>query len=74
MCRGNGGKTAFLPPKSLRYCCRAMLRRSALILLLVLAACATAPRPLPQGDVGAEAEPLDPSIKPLVQEQEEQAG
>ncbi len=43
----------------------------ALLLLALLSGCALS-RPLPQGDVEQAAEPLDPSIKPLTQEQEEQ--
>jgi hypothetical protein len=49
-----------------------MARLLPLILILLLSACAL-PRPVPQGDIEPMVEPLDPSIKPLVQEQEEQA-
>lgn len=48
-----------------------MARLSALILLALLSACA-AKRPAPPAGIEA-AEPLDPSIKPLTVEQEEQA-
>jgi hypothetical protein len=43
----------------------------ALLFLALLSACALS-RPLPQGDVEPAVEPLDPSIKPLTQEQQEQ--
>jgi hypothetical protein len=64
-------RTSALLPRASTVYAALMKLLPALLFLALLSACALS-RPLPQGDVEPAVEPLDPSIKPLTQEQEEQ--